>query len=814
MKTTTRWATVSTAAAVLFAGSAMGELQGLDFQVAGVNHITGAQAPAGDHYTVDVYALVGAGDRLDAVAGDDNVDKMVSALPSGSFWQHPFGANDSAGINPALIGTFPSLAFDSFVTIGLLDSTDNALSTQGIDFGAFATGGDIFSNNGAWYVTPVDAQGQSVTITGSDCSETSAVLVARLTVLGLDTVIHLEALFQGSDAGGTTWQSNAAIDIAYAPITDCNGNGIADNCDIADGTSNDGNENGIPDECETIDCNDNGINDADELADGTATDCNGNGVPDECDIADGTSSDCDGNGVPDECQSNDCNGNGVPDNCDIADGTSEDCDGDGTPDECEPDSDGNGIIDDCEVPPNYVNLDSGSVHETFADAIADADDGDRIEGLADAVNAEVDMDFNDTCVQFSVIDGVMDNSDADIYLAGCGTFNGGDAPSMGTVYSGVDGTSRIAANDGAPTDTTNIGSVIVRSAATLEVSAPSLAISGTTIIRNRGTLSGPSSPGFDVNGMELGANTVMMAESSIEGDIGNNAGTLNAQGTIFGTLANGTNGTTNGVADLVHIGDLDNDGTVNIFRGVYYLTGDLTNNGTINGEIDEGPGRRGGNEADGTQPGDGFNVVGSYNAGPGASLTKPHPYWAVRVGGNINLAINDSANFHMSLAELHATGRSGDVQEIEVMGTDLGNTEDGLVQGVAGNFPLGTLRIDANSTARLVDTHDNDTLGQDAGEAFYCDTLVVDGYLDTNGYKVYANEVIINGGISDEGDVIIIDPPVPGDLNGDSAVDVLDLLLVIADWGTCPDEGCSNADITGDGVVDVLDLLAILQNWS
>ena len=99
---------------------------------------------------------------------------------------------------------------------------------------------------------------------------------------------------------------------------------------------------------------------------------------------------------------------------------------------------------------------------------------------------------------------------------------------------------RIAANDGAPADTTNIGSVIVRSAATLEVSAPSLAISGTTIIRNRGTLSGQSSPGFDVNGMELGANTVMMAESSIEGDIGNNAGTLNAQGTIFGTLANST----------------------------------------------------------------------------------------------------------------------------------------------------------------------------------------------------------------------------------------------------------------------------------
>ncbi len=33
-----------------------------------------------------------------------------------------------------------------------------------------------------------------------------------------------------------------------------------------------------------------------------AQDCNGNGVPDDCDIADGTSEDCNVNGVPDECE--------------------------------------------------------------------------------------------------------------------------------------------------------------------------------------------------------------------------------------------------------------------------------------------------------------------------------------------------------------------------------------------------------------------------------------------------------------------------------------------------------------------------------
>jgi len=48
-------------------------------------------------------------------------------------------------------------------------------------------------------------------------------------------------------------------------------------------------------------------------------DCNGNGVPDMDDIANGTSGGCNGNGIPDECEladpSNDWNGDGVLDAC-------------------------------------------------------------------------------------------------------------------------------------------------------------------------------------------------------------------------------------------------------------------------------------------------------------------------------------------------------------------------------------------------------------------------------------------------------------------------------------------------------------------
>lgn len=87
-------------------------------------------------------------------------------------------------------------------------------------------------------------------------------------------------------------------------------------------------------------------------------DCNGNGVDDALDIADGTSADCNGNDIPDECDiasgAEDCNGNSLPDSCEIASGTAADTNLDGIPDECQceevpaaccpADLDGDGIV--------------------------------------------------------------------------------------------------------------------------------------------------------------------------------------------------------------------------------------------------------------------------------------------------------------------------------------------------------------------------------------------------------------------------------------------------------------------------------------
>ena len=52
--------------------------------------------------------------------------------------------------------------------------------------------------------------------------------------------------------------------------------------------------------------------------------------------------------------------------------------------------------------------------------------------------------------------------------------------------------------------------------------------------------------------------------------------------------------------------------------------------------------------------------------------------------------------------------------------------------------------------------------------------------------------------------------PCPADLDGDGDVAGLDVLVLLAAWGTDPGEP---PDLDGDGVVGVTDLLALLGAW-
>jgi hypothetical protein len=138
--------------------------------------------------------------------------------------------------------------------------------------------------------------------------------------------------------------------------SDCNGGGKLDACDILGARSLDCNGNSIPDECDTasiasLDCNVNSVPDECEPL---GADCNENLQPDDCDTVGGSSADCNLNHIPDECETLDvdCNNNAVRDDCDIATGPSEDCNLNTVPDECDPpstDCNANGVRDDCDI---------------------------------------------------------------------------------------------------------------------------------------------------------------------------------------------------------------------------------------------------------------------------------------------------------------------------------------------------------------------------------------------------------------------------------------------------------------------------------
>jgi hypothetical protein len=62
----------------------------------------------------------------------------------------------------------------------------------------------------------------------------------------------------------------------------------------------------------------------------------------------------------------------------------------------------------------------------------------------------------------------------------------------------------------------------------------------------------------------------------------------------------------------------------------------------------------------------------------------------------------------------------------------------------------------------------------------------------------------------------VVEPvAIPGDVNGDGAVDVADMVAAVLAWGACPalPAPCP-ADVDGNGAVDVADLVQIVLNWS
>ncbi len=174
---------------LLMSTIAAGDLQGVS--------IDSLDTGFGGLTTYRVYVDVDSGNQVDAIFGD--TDNPLAIRSSTTFYQNQFGLHSPPA--EALFGFFPSLEFDSFVSIGLLTDTDDAMLDIGIDWTDFeSNGGDIYTNNGTWFATPDDAQVMEVE---------GRVLIGQFTT---DGNITGEINILGKNADLTSWQyTNIAL---------------------------------------------------------------------------------------------------------------------------------------------------------------------------------------------------------------------------------------------------------------------------------------------------------------------------------------------------------------------------------------------------------------------------------------------------------------------------------------------------------------------------------------------------------------------------------------------------------------------------
>ena len=102
-------------------------------------------------------------DQVMAAFGDDIHGMAIQS--TSTFWQHPLGSVTGDGIQSALLGTFPALMFDSYVTIGATEfNPSNGLvelaespDAEEQWLPSFIAGDDIDINSttgGGWFVVP------------------------------------------------------------------------------------------------------------------------------------------------------------------------------------------------------------------------------------------------------------------------------------------------------------------------------------------------------------------------------------------------------------------------------------------------------------------------------------------------------------------------------------------------------------------------------------------------------------------------------------------------------------------------------------
>jgi len=202
------------------------------------------------------------------------------------------------------------------------------------------------------------------------------------------------------------------------------------------------------------------------------------------------------------------------------------------------------------------------------------------------------------------------------------------------------------------------------------------------------------------------------------------------------------------------------------------------------------------------------NVITGCNGGI-RTVSPPTPN--MQISGN---EITDSVE-----QAIYVFGQHCDIRNNVIEGGTVGIEIESYGGIVADNTITNAdgLGIAANGGAAVADVHivDNDIHSDGDSTGIWlnvsCSTIARNCVREAELYSIFDNRgynrVVMN-------DVDGAIESLPGDTNCDESIDLIDLLAVLEDWGSCdlPIDDCFS-DVDGNGAVNTSDLLIVIAHW-
>jgi hypothetical protein len=241
-------------------------------------------------------------------------------------------------------------------------------------------------------------------------------------------------------------------------------------------------------------------------------------------------------------------------------------------------------------------------------------------------------------------------------------------------------------------------------------------------------------------------------------------------------------------------------GLINIGEGTLAISGNLDLSGRLISEAGDG------------DPTPALSLTDDLHASSGAAVLFASTGSIISISGSLDLAIDDRWRFNLADDEIHFNATKG-VQSLEVMSTDIGPDSAGLNRALPGHFPLGTLRLESQTTLQLVDVHDNDRMTQTNCEALYVDRLIVEegATLFSECANIYYQSLTLSGTVEPMDHLIPLPTVCAGDFDADGDIDLTDFgqfQLCFTGPGGMAAAGCGCADFDRDNDVDLVDFNA------